>query len=953
MSQISILIKHIFLICIFLVAFSNMNAQERKYLSGKGSDETILWKFKISTGRNSGYWTDIPVPSNWELQGFGNYTYFKDKENYKTDPEIGYYKRNFFLNDLNNKNFRLVFQGSMTDTDVKINGKSAGETHRGGFTQFSYDISKLVRKGENIIEVEVKKSSENESVQRAERFADFWLFGGIFRPVYIDILPESHIERIATDAKMDGHLMLDVYLKNIKKGQTVSARLFTLQDSLIGEELSKDLKEDSEKISLEGFFEGVRAWSNEFPILYKLRVQILKENQVIHTLNKRIGFRTFEVRDHDGFYLNGKRILLKGASMHSFRPTKGRSLSYADNLSDIELMKDLNFNTVRTPCYPPDERFLELCDSLGLLVLDELPGWSKAYNTVIGSKITKELVIRDLNHPSVIMWGNGNHRAHNADLEDAFLKWDIQKRRPYKNAAKTEAWPGKNPGRFELINTQYYPTYKELNQRLNSNQVVMPNETLHALYDGGAGAGLADYWKAIEESKTGGGLIIWALYDEGLLRTDQGYTIDNQGNKAPDGIVGPHQERKGSYNAVKEIWSPVIISPPDVSGEYTGKFKIQNKFNFTNLDQCLIKWKYIHFVSPQAAGSGYYTLKKGELKGPEVKAGESGILEVPVDKNLKGLDAVELAVFDNYRRSLWTWRFPLGSHTDYISRFLKHSDTTFIVQDSLNKLQFTSGNKIFMFGDKDPGLINIKKDSCVTPVTIIPKIVKESDSIHQNLIENSEIKYTITKMGKSYSIKYDGVQGFNNLEWTIMPDGILKLSYSYNLPKGNYYYAGVGFKVNADSLVSKRWLGEGPYRIYKNRTQGTSMNVWYVQKKENIPGKRYNFPEFEGYFGNWHWAQLNFKNGRTLGMATQDNLYLGILKPNSGDDPKNALIHYPEDSGIYFFNKISPIGEKWKISQDLGPDGQLTLIETSLEGTIYFNLGESGSDVDSDKIEIE
>ncbi len=942
----------IFLIILASVSTFVARAQERYYLTGKGPDDAVIWDFKCSTGRNSGYWTTIPVPSNWETQGFGNYTYWSDPENYKTNPEIGYYRTTFQLENTSEKFFKLVFQGSMTDTQVKINGRSVGAVHEGGYTQFSYDISNLVKAGENLIEVSVSKPSGNPAVQQAERFADYWIFGGIFRPVYIDILPQSHLDRIAIDATMDGRLKLDAFIINPQRGQKIVAQVTTLNNEPLGKPFEYNIKGETGVVRLEQDFKAIKLWSHEFPNLYKIHLNLMSDNQLLHTIQERFGFRTFEVRDYDGFYLNGKRILLKGASMHSFRPETGRSLSPADNLADVKLMKDLNFNTVRTPCYPPDEHFLALCDSLGLLVLDELPGWSEPLETNIGNKLVKELVVRDVNHPSVIMWGNGNHRAHNPELEDAFLQWDIQRRRPYKNAAKTESWPGENPGRFELIQTQYYPTYKELTERLSGDQIVLPNEVLHGLYDGGAGASLSDYWQAIQESELGGGLIIWALYDEGLMRSDRGYTVDNQINKAPDGIVGPHQEKKGSYYTIKEIWSPVQIGK---NKDETGikDLQVENHYAFTNLNSCTFSWKYIHFASPLASTSGYSILKEGSFKGPDVLPGKSGKLQIPVYSDLRGADAVEIEVSDPHQQSLWKWRFKLKNDRHYFSAFLPKQKGQPVQQIEGDSLGFQSGNVTIRFDTDNAGPKSVIKDTVVMPLVMFPKVVAEYQKGLYTASEDQPLSYSIKKQEDSFTVVYEHIPGFDNLKWTIMPNGILKLDYSYTLPQGLYYYAGVGFELDGSQVRSKRWLGAGPYRIYKNRNKGTTLNVWNIKNRINIPGEVYEFPEFEGYFGDWYWAQLNLLNDQTLGMMAE-NLYLGLLKPNAGEDPKNAAIHYPEQSGVYFFNCISPIGEKWKKPEEIGPSAQLNYLEGSQSGTVYFNFYDNSVDnANSNNIEIE
>ena len=178
------------------------------YLSGEDAANTVNWDFFCTGGKNSGEWTKIPVPSNWELQGFGTYNYGHDWGNkeIKLGKEHGLYKHEFEVPDSwKGKTINIVFDGAMTDTKVEINGKSAGEMHQGGFYRFKYNISKLLKYGEaNSVEVDVAKHSANESINRAERQADFWIFGGIYRPVFLEVLPETHMSGVAINPKADG-----------------------------------------------------------------------------------------------------------------------------------------------------------------------------------------------------------------------------------------------------------------------------------------------------------------------------------------------------------------------------------------------------------------------------------------------------------------------------------------------------------------------------------------------------------------------------------------------------------------------------------------------------------------------------------------------------------------------------------------------------------------------------
>jgi beta-galactosidase/beta-glucuronidase len=183
---------------IVLLTSHAARAQEtqRQYLSGRGTDDAGAWEFFCTAGAKSGNWTTIPVPSCWDALGFGSLNYFKDKEPY----EQGKYRLKFTVPaEWRGQQIAIVFDGVLTDTHVSINGKPAGDKHQGGFYRFRYDVTPLLKIGEvNLLEVIVDKHSANESVNRAERQGDYWMFGGIFRPVWLEVNPRKHIDRVAS-----------------------------------------------------------------------------------------------------------------------------------------------------------------------------------------------------------------------------------------------------------------------------------------------------------------------------------------------------------------------------------------------------------------------------------------------------------------------------------------------------------------------------------------------------------------------------------------------------------------------------------------------------------------------------------------------------------------------------------------------------------------------------------
>ena len=207
---------------------------QRLYLSGYGKDDAVPWKFFCTTGALSGFWTNIPVPSNWELHGFGNLNYKKDSTDALT--ERGLYERDFVApKNWSGQRIFLVFEGAMTDTSAKLNGQSVGLLHQGGFYRFKYEVTKLVKFGAtNKLEVAVAKHSANESVNKAERLADYWVFGGIYRPVYLEVVPQQFIERVAIDGRADGNFSADVFLSGATDTDEVEAQIQSLDGKNVG-----------------------------------------------------------------------------------------------------------------------------------------------------------------------------------------------------------------------------------------------------------------------------------------------------------------------------------------------------------------------------------------------------------------------------------------------------------------------------------------------------------------------------------------------------------------------------------------------------------------------------------------------------------------------------------------------------------------------------------------------
>jgi hypothetical protein len=245
---------------------------------------------------------------------------------------------------------------------------------------------------------------------------------------------------------------------------------------------------------------------------------------------------------------------------------------------------------------------------------------------------------RDVNHPSILWWANGNEGGWNTAVDGDYAQWDLQQR------PVLHPWEA-----FSGFQTKHYPTWQRLQQDLAGPYLVMPTEFLHGLYDGGHGAGLEDYWNAITSRPNGVGGFLWSFADEGIARTDRNGQIDNWGTNAPDGIVGPRHEREASFLTIQDIFSPVQIALRKLPPEFSGRIAVANKYDFRNLDTCEFTWWLERF--------GQYVPESQKLASPMVPPGGEGTLQIELPADWRSSDTLCLRACDREDRELWTWRW--------------------------------------------------------------------------------------------------------------------------------------------------------------------------------------------------------------------------------------------------------------------------------------------------------
>ncbi|MFI5130563.1 MAG: glycoside hydrolase family 2 TIM barrel-domain containing protein [Chitinophagales bacterium] len=937
-------------ICFVVGSLMDVYSQPKQiqYLSGTDSKHTVTWDFFCTAGRNSGEWRKIAVPSCWELQGYGSYNYGRD---YKTNgknsrfyDEKGMYKYQFKVPaSWKGQLVNIVFDGSMTDTEVTVNGKSAGAIHQGAFYRFKFDISDLLFFDKpNTLEVTVSKMSADASVNNAERLADYWVFGGIFRPVYLEAMPEQYINYVGIDARHDGTFNMKVWANGLTQNGMVVTTI-TGGDKKVVSVIKTPYGKSDEFVIAHADVSNVKQWTSETPALYNANIVLQNAaGKKLYELNEKFGFRTIEVRYGQGVYINGTQVKFKGVNRHCFWPETGRTLSNDQQLMDVLLLKEMNMNAVRCSHYPPDKYFLQLCDSLGIYVLDELAGWQKFYSTKAGEPLVKELVLRDMNHPSVIFWANGNEGGTNKELDDDFVKWDFQ-RRPVIH-------PHHRPGnQFNGIDCNHYEDYYSTQKILNDSLIYMPTEFLHAQDDGGGAAAMEDFWELHWKSQKSAGGFIWAMVDESVVRTDLNNVLDANGLNANDGILGPHREKEGSFYALREIFSPIKLSQvrplqsisdqptPAVSGQTDSGFQIENRFHFLNTNQCTFYWALVDFSKPFDRFDGYVVRKKGTITPPDILPTKKGLLGLSLPADHIDYDALVLVAKDNFGKEIYKWTWPIKNNGSLVKSLVAAKNDSSSAKETDSSYTITGGDVSVVLDKRTGKLVTTKNtaNDYVLSFNNGPVLVKGNSTL---------ASHKIYKEGNEQVVEFSYNGNMKYTKWRINASGWTSLEYEYSV-EGDQPFAGISFNYPENYVLSARWLGKGPSRQWKNRMQGTEVNVW--QNIYNNTHTGYSpvvYPEFKGYYGDIAWMELSTVEGKFFIASPDPGLFVRLFDFYALSSAGTAHPEIPVGN-ISFLDCIPPIGTKLAMglttnTRVYGPQSELNHVSGSKKRILYFYFGQ-------------
>lgn len=358
-------------------------------------------------------WQEINLPHSWNSLD-------------ATDINPGYrrsgswYKKNIDVSLNTNAIYELYFEGVNITSEVYVNGNKVGG-HIGGYIGFTIDVSSALKNGKNEIVVRADNSYDPEIIPSQK--SDFFIFGGITRDVFLQTKPKTHLANLKyTTPKVSNEkatLEGTVEVVNGHKSSKVKASLLDGDGkTVIEKEFSVD--DTIAKISFNNIA-NPKLWDTENPNLYTIEVALLSEEKTIDKIADKVGFRWFEFKDYGAFFLNGKRLLLRGTHRHEEHAGVGAAMTNEQHRADMELIKEMGTNFVRLAHYPQDPEIYKACDELGLLVWDELPWCRGGLGNDNWKQNTKnmltEIINQNYNHPSIIIWSLGNEMYWLPDFE--------------------------------------------------------------------------------------------------------------------------------------------------------------------------------------------------------------------------------------------------------------------------------------------------------------------------------------------------------------------------------------------------------------------------------------------------------------------------------------------------------------------------------------------------------
>ena len=827
-------------------------------------------------------WETIKVPRSWQFAGYGKFLYTDEAMPFPLDPpyvpainETGIYRRDFTVPCADGERYILRLDGVESCCEVFVNGAYAGYT-QGSRLPAEFDVTSLCHIGSNALCLVVRQFCDGVYLEDQ----DMWWLGGIIRDVLLITRPDTHLENIIIDGDYDCHSNTGrLCLHTVVSGQGNAA--ICLLDANGNTVLTEENISENVSFSLP----QIIPWNAEEPYLYTLLVTINDEaGRVVECIRQRVGFRRVEIINGT-LLLNGRRLMLRGVNRHEFSPDDGRAVSVEQTRQDLLLMKRYHINAIRTSHYPNMPAFYDLCDELGLYVIDEcdlethgfsregIPtrlvedeSWREAY-----LDRARRTIGRDRNHACVVMWSMGNE-SHWGSNFFAMSDWihNADPSRPVHYEGD------RGSDRVDVTSSMYTPVggLYELDVSGNGKPHILC-EFAHAM--GNGPGGLEEYVEMMEHSRRIQGYFVWEWRDHGIRSVNEkgqvyyrfggDFNEDyHSGNYCMDGLLTPDSTPSPDFFAYARA-----IAPFHVVADNDGNVKIESRYTFHTV------------AAPEACWTlrreGMSVIEHRQKLSP-VKPGETVVLLVP--------DMLRLYNRDNAQWTLTVTFSENEQKLGWASNVLcRYTPMPLLPRGGISVCEkenglLISGNRFSLQIDYTDGRVT---DYCVNgkilmtkgPALELFRAYLDNDRIPERTwLKKNLHSMTPTVLSVAYTQKHDSVKvtvkshfGANAKNWRVLlqqnyvicADGSIavRLSGRFDGDFGTYYGEEVPrigtVMMLADSLTKVVYCGFGPEESYCDSRAHCREDVFFdTVEKMSFP---YPCPQESGNRTGTRWLVMH------------------------------------------------------------------------------------------------
>lgn len=859
-------------------------------------------------------WDEIPVPSNWEMLGYGtpiytNVTYpFKNAPSmilpqkgytneHETNP-VGSYRRDIEIPaGWDGQQVFLHFDGVYSGFYVWVNGRKVGYSE-GANNDAEFNVTEYVHPGTNTIAVEVYRWTDGSYLEDQDMFR----LSGIHKNVYMYAAPSVNIRdfhvntAFGDDGYASAELTLDIFVSNDGKKKAASYMVEAILMDPSGKPAASASGQvgvvapgGENRMSLVMDVKAPEMWSAEKPTLYTVEI-VLKDacGETVEAMSNRIGFRDIQIRDRR-VYVNGNQVYFKGVNRHEIHPRFGKRVPVEATIQDILLMKRNNINTVRTCHYPQSPEAYALYDYYGMYVMDEADiechgnhslsekaSWLPAFKDRVA-----RVIQRDRNHPCVIFWSLGNECGGGENF-DALHKLanSMDPTRPVHYEGNSN---------YADMDSNMYPDIPRMirTDRNGSDKPYFLCEYAHSM--GNATGNLAEYWEYIENSERMIGACIWDWVDQGINKVGRPdnefyYGGDfgdrpNDGDFSCDGLVTPDRRTTAKLAETKKVYQYIKFHPVDLAA---GRVEIENRYDFTDLSEFVFTWELMK--DGEVVESGCLSDIHG---APDAKVE----VDVPFRENVGGSSEyflnIRCTLADD---TLWAdaghevaaEQFALTSRpAPAAERAVTDTLSAEMTEDGV---VLSSGQFSVSFSGKDGRIAGLSyggremldgQDAMTmlwyrsvgndkfTDQTAYPSehvgtsfscTVAEDSA---GAVVKAEGYVDIAAEGKGWRMPY-------SVTYTVWADGVIDVDASFTKPSGTEVIRRMGIGLAMlPGYENVRWYGKGPHENYIDRCRSAAVGI-YEETVEGFVSEHYVRAQSQGNREDARWIEVTDDSGAGL-----------------------------------------------------------------------------------------